>query len=417
MDIARPDRKREIRRRRILWGVLAGLALIAITVGISSLEPAVREVDRASVWIDAVQRGEMLRAVRGPGTLVPEEIRWIAAETEGQVERIVIRPGAQVTTDTVILELSNPEVEQTAEEARLRLLAGEAEYEDLRVRLESELLDQQANLARAKADHESADLQAEADRELHQNGLIPEIQLKQSRLAAEQLAVRYTIEQQRLEKTRESIAAQLAARRTEVDQRRALYDLRRGQLASHQVRAGINGVLQQVPVEEGQRVTPGTNLARVARPERLKAELRIAETQAKDIVIGQIAQIDTRNGVVQGRVVRIDPAVQQGTVTVDVTLEGELPKGARPDLSVDGVVELERLVDILYVGRPAYGQPMSTVGLYKLSPDGNRAERVNVKLGRSSVNTIEILAGLNAGDKVILSDSSQWDDAPIIGLK
>ena len=417
MDVERPSRKKEIRRKRILYAVLGVAALLMITVGINSLEPAAREVDSASVWIESVQRGEMLRSVRGPGTLVPEEIRWIAAETEGKVERIVVDPGATVTANTVILVLSNPTVEQTARDAELSLLGAEADYEDLKVRLESQLLDQQANLARVKADYQSALLQVEADRELAENGLIPEIQLRTSELAAEQLTVRRDIEIERLEKTAESIAAQLNARRAAVKQQSALFDLRQQQLKSLQVRATIDGVLQQVPVEEGQRVTQGLNLARVAQPNRLEAQLRINETQAKDIIIGLAAEIDTRNGKVEGRVKRIDPAVQQGSVLVDIELIGDLPKGARPDLSVDGIITLERLEDVLYVGRPAYGQPNSKVGLFKLDEGGDYARLTQVELGRSSVNTIEILSGLALGDRVILSDTSQWDDAERIRLK
>lgn len=417
MDVQRPSRKKEIRRKRILYAALGVAALLMITVGINSLEPAAREVDAASVWIESVQRGEMLRSVRGPGTLVPEEIRWIAAETEGQVERIVVDPGATVTADTVVLVLSNATVEQSAQDAELSLRGAEADYENLKVQLESQLLDQQANLARVKADYESALLQVEADRELAENGLIPEIQLRTSELAAEQLTVRRDIEIQRLKKTAESIEAQLNARRAAVEQEQALYQLRRQQLESLQVRASIDGVLQQVPVEEGQRVTPGTNLARVAQPDRLEAQLRINETQAKDIIIGLVAEIDTRNGKVEGRVKRIDPAVQQGSVLVDIELTGELPKGARPDLSVDGIITLERLEDVLYVGRPAYGQPNSKVGLFKLDQGGDYARLTQVELGRSSVNTIEIIAGLQVGDRVILSDTSQWDDADRIRLE
>lgn len=417
MDIQRPSRKKELRRKRILYASIGVIALLAITFGISSLEPAPPSIDADSVWIEAVERGDMLREVRAPGTLVPEEIRWIAAETEGQVERIVVEPGATVTADTVVLLLSNPQVEQTAQDAELKLRAAEADYQDLRVRLESQLLDQQANLARVRADHEAALLQAEADRELAENGLIPEIQLRKSELAAEQLGVRHEIEKQRLEKTAESNQAQLAAKRSVVDQQQALYELRRGQLESLQVRATIDGVLQQVPVEEGQRVTPGTNLARVARPDQLMAELRINETQAKDIQIGQVAEIDTRNGKIEGRVKRIDPAVQQGSVLVDVELVSDLPKGARPDLSIDGTITLERLEDVLFVGRPTYGQAESTVGLYKLDESGEYARLVPVELGRSSVKTVEVRSGLEVGDRVILSDSSQWDDAERIRLE
>lgn len=417
MDIARPSRKKEKLRRQIILGTLAVVALVLVTVGINSLEPAARQVDRATVWVDTVKRGEMLRSVRGNGTLVPEEIRWIAAETDGRVERIVVQPGAVVEPDTVILELSNPELEQTVADAELALRAAEAEYADLQVRLQSQMLDQRANLASVEADHKAAILQAEADRELAEAGLISDLTRRRSDLDAEQLTVRADIEVQRLTKTAESIEAQLAARRAQLAQQQALYELRRRQLDDLAVTAGIPGVLQVVPVEVGQRVTPGVNLARVARPDHLKAELRVAETQARDVQVGQKAVIDTRNGVVDGRVSRIDPAVQQGTVTVDVILEGELPRGARPDLSVDGTIEIERLEDVLYVGRPTYGQPNSTVGLFKLTEDGSTAVRVPVQLGRSSVNTIEIVSGLEEGDRVILSDSSQWDDADRISLQ
>jgi len=417
MDIARPSRKKEIRRRRIIYGVLAVAALVLITVGLNSLEPAVRGVDRSSVWTGVVERGEMLRSVRGPGSLVPVDFRWISAETDGQVEAIVVYPGAQVSADTVILELSNPSVEQAMQEAELELKACKAEYTDLEVRLDSNLLNEEAELARVKADYQSAVLDAESKRELSESGLVSDIELRRAELTAEQLTVRWDIEQLRFAKTGESHEAQLAVKRSELERRQSVYQLRRDQYSSLEVRAGIDGILQEVPVEIGQRVTPGTNLARVAKPSRLKAELRISETQAKDIEVGQVAQIDTRNGIVEGRVIRIDPSVQQGTVTVDVSLEGELPKGARPDLSVDGTIEIERLEDVLYVDRPAYGQANTRVGLYKLSADGTTAERVQVELGRTSVNTVEIVGGLAEGEEVILSDSSPWDDAERIRLE
>lgn len=417
MDRPRPDRKKEIRRRRILIGLATAAGLTLVTIGLNSLEPAAREVDRASVWRDDVKRGEMLRSVRGPGTLVPVEIRWISAESNGIVEQRIVDPGATVTAGTVILELSNPELEQTVQDAELQVRAREAEHTDLEVRLQSQILDQQANLAAVKADWQGAQLQAEADQELYDNGLISDIQLRRSQLAADQLTVRHDIEQQRLAKTRESITAQLAVSTATLDQQRALFELRRQQLEDLRVKAGIDGVLQQVPVEIGQRVTPGTQLARVARPTELKAELRIAETQAKDIQVGQIARIDTRNGIVEGRVARIDPAVQQGTVTVDVSLPEDLPRGARPDLSVDGTIEIERLEDVLYMGRPAYGQPNQTIGLFKIGPDGETAQRVQVRLGKVSVNTVEVLEGLKEGDEVILTDSSQWDDVDRIRLR
>lgn len=417
MDIQRPSRKKAIQRRRILTGVGIAVGLLAITLAVNSLDPAIRSVERGSIWTDTVERGEMLRAVRGNGTLVPEEIRWISAQTDGRVERVVVDPGAQITPDTIILELSNPELEQAAQDAELQLRATEAEYADLEVRLSSQLLDQQANLASAKADYEGALLQVEADRELFENGLIPDIQLRRSELSAGQLTVRFEMEQQRIEKTNESIKAQLSAKRSELDMQRALFKLRGSQLDSLKVRSLIPGVLQEVPVEEGEQVTSGIRLARVARPDKLKAELRINQTQARDIEVNQTARIDTRNGIIDGRVSRIDPAVQQGTVTVDVELAGELPRGARPDLSVDGTIEIERLEDVLYVDRPAYGQAESLVGLYVIDPESKVARITQVMLGRTSVSTVEIVEGLEVGDEVILSDSSQWGDDPEIRVQ
>ena len=416
MDIARPSRKKEIQRKRILIGVVTIAALVAITVALGSLEPAARQVDRGSVWIEAVQRGSFLHSVRGAGTLVPENIRWISAETEAQVERRVLEPGAEVKADSIILELTNPEVEQSMRDAELAMRVAEAELKDLEVRLASQVLDQEANLAEVQADHQGAVLQVEANRELDKSGLVSSIELRRSELEADQMTIRADIEAQRLQKTKDSITAQLRASQVRVEQSRALYELRRDQLEALFVRAGIDGILQEVPVEEGQRVTQGTRLARVAQPGQLKAEVRIAETQAKDILIGQIAKIDTRNGIIDGRVRRIDPSVQQGTVTVDVELTGELPKGARPDLSIDGVIELERLEDVLFTGRPPYGQAYSTIGLYKILDDGEHAERIQVELGATSVNHVEIRSGLDEGDQVILTDSSQWDDAERIRI-
>jgi len=419
MDIQRPERKKQLQRKRIMT-VVAVLAVVAmITYFLSRLEPAARRVEASSVWVETVARGEMLRAVRGPGSLVPEEIRWISAETNGRVERIVIDAGATVTADSIILELSNPSLEQEVQDARLQLAGAVAAYRDLEIRLQSNMLDQKANLASVRSDYKSADLEREANVKLNEEGLIPDIRLRQSQLTADQLKLRLGIEVERLEKTSESIDAQLAAQQSALEQRRALYRLRASQLDSLLVRAGIEGVLQEVPVEEGQRIDPTTILARVAQPSKLMAELRINETQAKDIQIGQVARIDTRagvNGIIEGRVSRIDPAVQQGSVTIDVELLGELPKGARPDLSVDGTVELERLENVLHVQRPVYVQPNSTVGLFQVAADGKSADRVQVKLGRTSVQTIEILSGLREGDKVILSDTSAWDEADRITL-
>ena len=409
VDIARPDIARTKRIRRIVYGTGFAVVILLITAGVSRLEPAAPRVDRDTVYTDTVERGSMLRQVRGTGTLVPEQIRWITAITSGTVEQIVIRPGAEVTPDTVIVELGNPELEQQALEAQLQLDAGLARYKSRQVELQSQLLTQQANLATVEADLSQATLQAEADAELAADGLVSQIQLRQSQSQAAVLATRHEIEQRRLTIQGDSVIAQLAAEQAEVDRLRTIYQLRSDQVSDLRVRAGNTGVLQEVPLEEGQSVTPGTNLARVGDPSRLKAELRIAETQAKDILIGQPAAIDTRNGVIAGHVSRIDPAVQQGTVTVDVVLDGELPRGARPDLTVDGTIELERLENVIYVGRPVFGQEESVVSLFKLDPESDDAVRTRVSLGRSSVNTIEVLEALEPGDQVVLSDMSQWD--------
>lgn len=417
MDIARPSLKKEKQRKRMLQIAVAVVALVAVTFGISSLEPAPPDVDRSTVWIESVQRGEFLRSVRGPGTLVPEEIRHIAAETNGLVESVLVDAGAQVKADTVILMLSNPEVENQVQDAEFALRGAEADYVDLELRLDSEILDQRADLAEAKSNYDSAMLQVEANRELAQNGLIPSITLQQSELAVEQLKNRHQIEQERLNKSVESMPSKLAVKKAAVDKQRSLYELRSAQLESLKVRATIDGVLQMVAVEAGQRVTPGTDLARVAQPERLKAEVRINETQAKDVLIGQKATIDTRNGIVEGRVKRIDPAVLQGSVVVDVEIVDELPKGARPDLSVDGTIELERLEDVLYIGRPAIGQPNSMVSLFKLDEGGEYADLVPVGMGRSSVGLIEIVSGLSEGDEVILSDNKEFGDADRVRLR
>ena len=401
-----------VRRRKIrqaAWGAVGLTAIALITVGVSRLQPAAPSVDGATVWIETVKRGSMVRQVRGTGSLIPEEIRWIPALTEGRVERILVRPGPAVEMDTIILELSNPELEQRALEARLQLLAGEAQLRTREVELSSDLLNQQASAATVEAELNQATLQAEADQELSLQGLVSDLTVKISQSRADELTTRHRIEQERLAMQSVSVEAQLAVQQAEVDRLRTLYELRQDQVDALQVRAGSVGVLQQVPVEVGQQVTIGTNLLRVADPTRLRAELRIAETQAKDIQIGQTASIDTRNGLISGRVTRIDPAVLNGTVTVDVALESELPRGARPDLTVDGTIELERLEDVIFVGRPAFGQENSMVSLFRLVDSGAAAERIRVGLGRSSVNTIEITEGLRPEDRVILSDMSAWD--------
>ena len=409
VDIARPDIARAKRFRRIVYGTGFTVVLILITVGVSRLEPAAPRVDLDTVYMDTVERGSMLREVRGTGTLIPEQIRWISAITNGTVERIVLRPGVDVTPDTVIVELSNPELQQSALEARLQLDAALARYESREVELRSQVLTQQAGLATVEADLSQATLQAEADEELAADGLVSQIQLRQSQSRAAVLVTRHEIEQQRLTIQTDSVRAQLAAEEADVDRMRTIHQLRQDQVSDLRVTAGSSGVLQEVPLEEGQSVTPGTNLARVGDPTRLMAELRIAETQARDIQVGQPAAVDTRNGVIPGHVIRIDPAVQNGTVTVDVSLDGELPRGARPDLTVDGTIELERLEDVIYVRRPVFGQENSVVSLFRLQPEGDDAVRTRVSLGRSSVNDIEVLEGLQPGDRVVLSDMSQWD--------
>jgi HlyD family secretion protein len=409
MDIARPHIAKRKRRRRILFAAGGVLALIVITVALSHLKPAVPSVDRSTVWIDTVKRGPMVREVRGLGTLVPEEIRWIPANTEGRVEKIVVRPGTEVKADTVILELSSPELEQAAKDAESRLKAAEAEFTTLQAKLQRDLLDQESTTARVHSEYEQARMESETNEQLKKNGLVAELQYKTAQVKAAELLNRDAIEQKRLNFARESIDPQLASKQAEVDQVKAAAQLKLDQVEALHVKAGMNGVLQQLPVDVGQRVKVGDNLARVADPTKLKAEIKIAETQAKDIQIGEKATIDTRNGVVTGHVTRVDPAVEQGTVRVDAAIDGELPRGARPDLTIDGTIELERLNDVIFVGRPAFGQENNTVGIFKLVSGSSEAVRTPVKLGRSSVNSIEIMSGLQPGDQVILSDTSAWD--------
>ena len=409
VDIARSSdviKKKKI--RRALYGTGFLVVIILITVGVSRLKPAAPSVDRATVWIDTVKRGPMLRQVRGSGTLVPEEIRWIPATTQGRVERIILRPGASVTPTTVILELSNPELEQSVRDARLSYQSAKAAYQNRKAELESNLLAQQSTVAGIEANYKNAALDLEANEQLLKDLLVAELTVKVKRSQVKELENRLAIEQERLKMTRDGIASQLGPQAADVDQRRAAVDLRERQLDDLKVKAGMSGVLQEVPVERGAQIGPGANLARVADPTNLKAELRIAETQTKDIRLGQYAEVDTRNGIVKGKVARIDPKSTGGTVGVDIILEGALPSGARPDLSVDGTIQLERLDNVIYVGRPAFGQENSTVGLFKLTGDGE-ALRTNVKLGRSSVNQIEIIEGLQPGDQVILSDMSAQD--------
>lgn len=409
MDIQRTGQAKKRRNRRLILGAI-GLAVIGlISLGLSKLEPAAPSVQRETVWIDQVKRGDMDRQVRGPGTLVALDVRFVPAPVDGRVERIPALPGVTVHASTVLMDMSNPELEQNAAEAESQLRAAEADYKDTQAKMSSELLNQEASLSSVESQSEQAKLQAQADAQLNSQGLLPKITAQLSHLKSVQLIEQVKIERAKVGKSKNSAEAQLAAQEARVAQARANYELKHHQLESLQVRSGIEGVLQELPVQVGQRVTQGTNLARVARPELLKAELKIPETQAKDVKVGQRAEIDTRNGIVKGHVIRVAPSVQDGTVVVDASLDGPLPEGARVDLSVDGTIEIERLDNVLYVGRPAYGQPQSTVEMFKLTNGGKEARRVPVKLGRSSVNTIEVVNGLNPGDQVILSDTSAWD--------
>lgn len=417
MDVPRsPEVLKKKKQKRVVYAVVGGAAILLVTLGLARLKPAARSVERSSVWIDAVKRGPMLRQVRGLGTLVPEEIRWIPAQTQGRVERLVTLPGSEVKADTVVLELSNPEVELQALDAESKLRAAIASYTELKVRLNSTRLDQEAAAAKVKADFVQAKMKADTDAELAREGLIADLTRRQSEVTANELENRDRIERERLSGAGESVVAQLAVQAAAVEQARAQARVRREQVEALKVRAGIDGVLQQIPVEVGQQVAPGTNLARVAQPWKLKAVVRVPETQAKDVIIGQVAEVDTRNGVVAGKVARVDPAVQNGTVTVDIALTGELPKGARPDLTVDGTIELERLTDVVFVGRPAQGQPESQISLFRLEADGVHASRVKVTLGRASVSTVEVRDGLQPGEQVILSDTSAWDASDRVRL-
>lgn len=413
MDVARPDIARTARRRRIVYVMVTLAVVVGVTIVLSRLEPAALRIEKSSVWTDTVKRGEMLRQVRGNGTLVPEQIQFVQSETDGRVERILVKPGAQVEVDTVLMELSNAELKQSTFDAEFQVRIGEAQLARLKVQLQSEKLTQKAILATLKSDSEQALLVSEADEELSKLGLVALLTAKQSKAKAADLSGRVEIEEDRQRIAEDSAKAQIVAAEAELDKVRALFALKRRQLAALEVRAGIDGVLQQVgdaqTLQIGQRITPSATLAKIVQPTKLKAEIKVAETLAKDILTGQTAFVDTRNGVIPGRVVRVDPSVVNGTVTVDIKLEGALPRGARPDLSVEGTIELERLTNVLHVGRPVQGQPESTVGLFKVVDGGQGAVRVPVKLGRSSVSTIEILQGLEVGDVVILSDMAASD--------
>lgn len=414
MDI--PRARTGSHRRYVIGGAIA-LVLLVATAALARMGPTGPRLDGASVWTDTVKRGTMLREVRGPGTLVSEQVRWISAVTAGRVEQILVQPGMTVTPGTPLLVLSNADVQRDALEAQRQLVGAEAERSTLSATLENQRLSQEASVATVRAEQREAARQAAANRELAERGLISRMDLERSEDRAEELASRLRVEEQRLRFLGQSMRQQLAAQQSQIDRLRGLAEFQNGYVASMRVMAGTDGVLRELPLQEGQWVTPGSPLAVVVRPGRLKAQLRIPETQARDLVLGQVARIDTRNGIVAGRVARIDPAVQQGSVTVDVALEGELPKGARPDLSVDGVIEIERIPDVLYVDRPAYGQAGGTLGMFRVEPDGRTAARTNVRLGRSSVNTVEVLSGLREGDVVILSDMTAWDQAQRVRLR
>ena len=418
MDIKRPGKSKLKKRIRTGILIIIGLAAVGgITFVLAKLKPAAPTLDRSTAVIDTVKRGQMLREVRGNGTLVPQVTRWVPAPAEGRVEKILVQAGVEVGAGTVIVELSNPLMEQQTLDAEFQVKAAEADQESLRVRLESENMTQQSATASINAEYSQAKIQLDTDEALAKQGLVPDLLLKISRVKVQDLANRLRVEQQRLAIAGKATKAQMNAQAARIQQLRTLAKLKKDQVEALKVRAGTNGVLQVVAVQEGQQVTPGVNIARVADPASLKAELKIAETQIKDVKIGQPVEVDTRNGVIQGKVSRIDPAAREGTFVVDALLIGPLPASARPDLSVDGTIELERLENVLYVGRPAFGQGQSTVSMFRVSPDGQEALRTPVVLGRSSVSTVEIVNGLKEGDQVILSDTSAWDNYNRIRLR
>ena len=406
MDIARNTKNQKLTRTLIYAGLIVAAVIIA-SVALARLKPAAPPVDRNSLVIETVERGPLTRAVRGSGVLTPETVRWIAAATEGRVERVVVQPGTTVTADTVLIELSDPQQQQSAADAQWQLRAAEAAYQAARAELESDRLDREAATARLRAEADQARLRAKADAELATAGLAAPITQQLSASTAQSLTERVKFEEQRLHILASSQRSRLAALQAEVEQRRAMVELQQQRIASLQVRAGIDGVLQQVAVQAGQRVSAGTTLARVARPDRLKAEIRVAETQVKDLALGQRAQIDTRTGIVDARVARIDPAASNGTVLVDLAIDGALPPGARPDLNVDATIELERLANVVHVGRPVRAQEHSSFTVFRIT--GDEAHRVKVELGRASATAIEVRSGLAPGDRVIVSDDSAYD--------
>lgn len=413
MDIPRPDQARKRRRRHLGYAFFGILLIALITVGLSRLEVAAPSVDGGSLYTDVVKRGPLRVEVHGNGTLMPVEIRWIPAPNQGRIENLPVLAGAPVTADTILVILTNPELEQAAFDAEWQVRAAEAETANLKVQLESQNLNQQAQAATAQASANNAKLEAEVNEELAHDGLVPAITLKQAKAKAIELANLAVIEKQRLAISGDAAKAQIAVQEAKVEQLRALRNLKKEQVEALKIRAGIDGVLLKLgdrdPLQIGQQVSQGANLARVANPAKLKAEIRIQENQAKDVELNQPAFIDTRNGIIPGTVTRVDPAPQNGQVAVDVRLDGPLPKGAKPDLTVDGTIQLERLEDVLFVGRMFQGQPDSTIGVFKVVDGGKTAVRVTVKLGPGSVQSIVIRDGLQVGERVILSDMSSWD--------
>jgi HlyD family secretion protein len=417
MDIARPEDKRRKRIRRYIYVGAALAVVILITAALSRLKPAAPSVDRSTVWTDTVKRGPMLREVRGLGTLVPETVWVIPAATDGRVEKRYLLPGTPAKASTVILDLSNPQLEQEALDAQYQLKGAQASLEQTKAQLQNQLMDKRTQAAAVSSQYRTAEMQKDSYERLGKLGLKADLDVRTSEVQDEELAKQNDLAQQEVETFANSINAQLAVQQANIDQKHALYELKRSQVEQLHVRAGVDGILQELDVDVGQRVGQGTPLAKVSQPTELKAALQIAETQAKDVQIGQKASIDTHNGIIPGHVMRIDPSVLNGTRTVDVKLDGPLPQGAVPDLSVEGTVEIERLGDVLYVGRPVHGDADSTVGLFKLIDGGSEAVRVPVGIGSESVNTVEVRKGLNVGDSVILSDMSAWDNYDRVELK
>jgi HlyD family secretion protein len=407
MDVPRTDFLQARRKRRIVFGTVGGLALVGVAYALVSLEPA-RTVAGSELLIDSVRQGEFVRQVRGPGVLIPKDSRWLAAQAPGRVERIVLKPGSIVNPDSLIAVLANPELERVVQEAEWAVAQGEAEVAAMKLQLQSQVLDQKSRVAEARAGFESTRLQAEAEAEAARQKALPELQARRSRIMADQLAVRLQVEEDRLGNLGDATRAQMRAQSARIEQLRNALARQKQLLDSLQVRAGMTGVVQAMPVQVGQQIAAGAQIARVAQLQYLVAELKIPEMQARDLVIGQQAHIDTRNGIIKGQVARVDPAVENGSVRVEVDLPAELPSGARPDLSVDGLIEIERRHDALYVARPASGDPESKASVFKVDADGSHAHRVAVQLGKASVNEIQVIAGLAAGDRIIVSDVSQW---------